>query len=239
MAKFEVVEGQPGQGKSLYTARKVESLIRRNKKWYVTQQKLGLVAKKRVIVSNMKFSPAFEKENAGWFRYWLNLSDLMKERHVDIIWDEIATELDSRNWSLLSDEVKRFLSQYRKRGLEIYANTQDFSMVDGRARIMITSVATLTKVMGSPDPSETRPPPKHIWGLIWIRHVENWRETQATKKRYNLLDILNFMPIERRYVEMYDTTQDIEKGVPPPLRHETRYCELHGKACGFVRTTHL
>jgi len=59
MAIFEIVEGAPGQGKSLYTARTVVKILARNKRWYA---KSGL---KRVIWSNLKFSEAFEKEHEG------------------------------------------------------------------------------------------------------------------------------------------------------------------------------
>jgi len=282
MAIFKIVEGQPGQGKSLHTARTVTRLLRRNKKWYekqLAQYELKLASwersrelrsvgdtltldadyelanprpippVRRRILSNIKFSEEFEerwggifsKENPdAWISYWSNLSELHDARHVDIIWDEIATELDSRNWPNLSPETMRMLSQYRKRGLDIYANTQDFSMVDARARLMITSVDTLKKLIGSPDPSATKPEVKRVWGVILVRGVENWKEVDMTKKRYNMFN-WSLMLIEREYVDMYDTTQDIPVGAYPPMRHIERYCEL-GEACtdkGHHRVQHV
>jgi len=228
MATFEIVEGAPGQGKSLYTARKVTRLLKRNIKWHEQG------GKKRKIYSNIKFSDDFERRYKTWIEYWTNLSELVKLSDVDVIWDEIATELDARNWANLSTEVKRFLSQYRKRGIDIYANTQDFSMVDVRARLMITSVKSLSKVLGSPDISTTKPPPKVIWGFVLIRQVLNWKETNPEKKKYSLMDLLNWLIIEKDLVEIYDTRQDIQLGAPPPLRHEDRYCEFYdtvGHAC--------
>jgi len=177
MAKFEIIEGAPGQGKSLYTARKVEDLLRRNKRWY---KKSGIIRK---IASNIKFSEEFEKIADGFLLYWTNTQQLVGLRDVDIVWDEIATELDSRNWVNLDDEMKRFLSQYRKRGVDIYANTQDFSMIDARARLMITSVKSLSKIIGSRDPTPTKPPIKYIWGVIMIREVVNYKETEPEKKK--------------------------------------------------------
>jgi len=59
MATFEIIEGKPGQGKSLYTARLARRLLKRNKKMY---PKTG---KKRPIFSNIKFSEQFEKEAQG------------------------------------------------------------------------------------------------------------------------------------------------------------------------------
>jgi len=229
MATFEITEGAPGQGKSLYTARTTRRLAQRNLKWFKNGNPL------RFIYSNLKFSEEFEEEwtietNHGkvcMIKYWTDSSELVKLRDVDIIWDEIATELDARNWVNLSIEMKRFLSQYRKRGIDIYANTQDFSMIDQRARLMISNVRTLTKILGSRDISTTKPPPKHIWGLIMMRDVTNFKETDPEKKKYEILP--SFMFISRDLVKIYDTRQDIALGKPPPLRHEVRYCEHFGE----------
>jgi len=219
MATFEITEGAPGQGKSLYTARLTRKLFLRNKRW----EEQG--NPRRKIWSNLKFSEEFEKEAEGFIEYWTDSSILVKLHDCDIIWDEIATELDSRNWTNLSIEMKRFLSQYRKRGIDIYGNTQDFSMVDQRARLMISNVRTLTKMLGSRDISTTKPPPKHIWGLVMIRDVVNFRETESTKKKFEFLP--SFMQISKELVALYDTRQDIKLGNPPPLKHEDRYCEFY------------
>lgn len=265
MARFEVVEGQPGQGKSLYTARLSSRLLHRNLRFYERMLKQHVAAreswerartlvsqanlatweelnprpkepKKRKIASNIKYSEEFEAKWEGWIIYWSRLDELHELRDVDIIWDEIATELDARNWPNLAPETMRMLSQYRKRGLDIYSNTQDFSMVDVRARLMITSVKTLTKIIGSPDPSATKPKVDRVWGVILIQGVENWRETQAEKKKYSFFN-WSLMLIEKQFVDMYDTTQDIKHGGYPPLRHVERACE--DPNCTFHKTLHV
>jgi len=235
MATFEITEGAPGQGKSLYTAKKTEELCRRNEKWF----KRG--NPKRTVWSNLKFSEEFEKRWEGFIFYWTNTDALVKLRNVDIVWDEIATELDSRNWINLSIEMKRFLSQYRKRGCDIYANTQDFSMIDQRARLMISRVCTLKKLAGSRDISTTKPNPKFLWGLIMMREVLNFRETDPEKKKYALIP--SFFFIEKRLVSIYDTTQDIPLGEPPRLKHHVVYCEHykepgHDIKCNFCQIRH-
>lgn len=260
MAIFRIVEGAPGQGKSLYTARLSRSLLVRNKKWYEKQMAeyraalthyekalafrratggsetdlpVPVEPQKRKLVSNIKFSDAFEKKWDGWISYWTRLDELHEVRHVDLIWDEIATELDARNWPNLSPETMRMLSQYRKRGIDIYANTQDFSMVDVRARLMITSVSTLSKLIGSSDPSATKPKVDKVWGVVLVRGVQNWKETQAEKKKYSVFDF-SFFFIEKEFVDMYDTTQDIKHGGYPPFRHIARTCP----DCGFSKADH-
>lgn len=233
MAKFEIVEGAPGQGKSLYTARLTFRLLQRNKKWF---KQTGI---KREIYSNIRFSDEFEKKAEGYLKYFTDPSEIVRLQDCDIIWDEIATELDSRNFAELSSELKRFLSQYRKRGIDIYANTQDFSMIDKRARLMISGVRTLTKIMGSRDISTTKPNPKHIWGLVLIRNVQNYREDDPEKKKYDLVP--SFMIIDRELVSLYDTRQDIPMGKPAPLKHRELVCEFHGiegHDCSFRKTVH-
>jgi len=207
MATFEIVEGKPGQGKSLYTARKVKWLLSRNRAWY---EKTGIL---RPIVSNMKFTEDFEKQHTGFIQYWVNADEVCDLRDCDLIWDEIATELDSRNYANLSDELKRFLSQYRKRGVDVYANTQDFSMIDVRARLMVTRVATLVKVFGSPDPSPTKPPVKYIYGMVFVRDMLDFQAINPEKKNYRLIPEVFF--IDREDVDIYDTRQDITSGVLP------------------------
>lgn len=235
MAIFEISEGQPGQGKSLYTSKETIRLLERNKKWFEKGNP------KRKIYSNIKFSEKFEKKWESYIEYWSDLSDLVKIKDCDIIWDEIATELDSRNWTNLSVEVKRFLSQYRKRGIDIYANTQDFSMVDQRARLMVTKVRTLVKLIGSRDISNTKPAPKKIWGIIFIREVTNYKETDPEKKKYEIIP--DFLIIKKELTDIYDTRQDIPLGKPTPLKHEVRFCEHHKDAggdgkCDFCKTFH-
>ncbi len=238
MAIFEITEGAPGQGKSLYTARLAFRLLKRNQKW-ARQGK-----QRRVIFSNLRFSEKFEKKagygtNESFLEYWTDTDKICKLHDCDIIWDEIATELDSRNFANLTVELKRFLSQYRKRGVDIYANTQDFSMIDARARLMISRTRTLWKIIGSPDPSTTKPVIKRIWGVIMIRDVQNYREVAPEKKKYELIP--GFMLIERELVELYDTRQDIPLGRPSPLKHIELVCEFAdvvGHECAFHKTIH-
>jgi len=233
MAIFEIIEGKPGQGKSLYTARLAKKLLRRNKAYF---NSTGIV---RPIYSNIKFSQEFERLAGEFLRYWSSTYDIIKLSHVDLLWDEIATELDSRNFASLSEELKRFLSQYRKRGVDIYANTQDFSMIDMRARLMVTRVATLSKLIGSRDPSATKPAVKAIWGLVVVREVENILTDDPHNKKYAFLP--SFFFIDKTDVEIYDTTQDIPLSPPLPLRHVMRQCEYANDPthkCNFCKIEH-
>jgi len=223
MAHFELIDAPPGNGKSLYCASKTRDLVDRNIKWY---KKTGIV---RQVYANIKFSDAFEEyckfDGQNFLAYWSDTQQICNLRDIDLIWDEIATELDARNFSNLTVELKRFLSQYRKRGVDIYANTQDYSMLDARARLMVTRVKTLTKFVGSRDPSPTKPPVKRIWGLIFVRDLLNYKETDPEKKQYAWLP--GIFLIEKELVDMYDTRQDIPLGRPAPLKHIELCCEFY------------
>lgn len=277
MAIFELIEGMPGQGKSLYTARKTIELLERNKRWYQKQtalyqkqkdelkeyrkrrkyfDKLTPKEKKKLpksppfvmqkpvlrkVAMNFKLAPHVEKKYPKQIEYWVGLDEITRFRDLDLVWDEIATHLDARRFAMVSDEVMYFLSQHRKRGIDIYANTQDFSMVDARARIMCTKVRTLRKIIGSRDPSPTKPPIKHIWGLIWLRDVLNYKEVDPEKKKYSFFD-MGFFTITKELVETYDTRQSIERGELPPLKHVIRKCEHcddPDHECNHVKTMHV
>jgi len=233
MATFEIIEGAPGQGKSLYTARIARKLYNRNFKWY---EKSGIIRK---IASNQKYSEIFLKGKEQFFQYWSSPKELCDLKNVDVIWDEIATELDARNFANLPYELKVFLSQYRKRGIDVYANTQDFSMIDARARLMVTEVLTLSKVLGSRDPSATKPPVKNLWGLILVWHVINHREPDIEKKKRGLIP--DFFFIEKEDVERYDTKQGIEAGQLPPkkLRKFLEIYEGDEKVKPFERAKYI
>ena len=241
MAVFEIVEGKPGQGKSLYLAKKARDLVKRNKKYY------GRTGEIRYIYSNAKFSPEFEEfsivHGKRLIRYWSNLSDVLRLRNVDLLWDEIAVEMDTRNFKDLPAEARRFLSLYRRRGIDIYANTQDFSMVDIRCRLMTTHLYRMIKVIGSPDPSPTKPPVKTIWGFVVMREVLNISASDPHEKDLGMPS--RVFCIRREDVELYDTHEEIQTGDPPPLQHIYQYCEHRdepnpatGKTCTYSRTIH-
>jgi len=97
---------------------------------------------------------------------------------------------------------------------------------------MINSVLTLNKIMGSGDISTTKPKPKHIWGVVVIRKVQNYREVDPEKKKYEFYFSLLF--ITKELISIYDTRQDIQAGKPPPLRHEERHCDH----CGSKKIIH-
>jgi len=220
MATFEITEGAPGQGKSLYTARTARKILLRNIRWEHAGNP------RRKIYSNMKFSNDFEKEFDGYIEYWSDSSTLVKLHDCDIIWDEIATELDARNWPNLSIEMKRFLSQYRKRGIDIYGNAQDFLTIDPSVRRLTSELFSVYKVMGSRRPGENRPPVRWVWGLLLSRHVDP--KSLATINDENNLEYKGLPHVEliqKKVCAVFDTTQDFGQLKYPPLHHKEQKCD--------------
>jgi len=246
MFVIEIATGLPGSGKSLWTAKVSLELLERNeklwnkayKKWsekkYLTpEDRENETPKARYIYSNIKFSEEIEKKYGNLVQYWEDPRELVLLRDVDIIWDEVATHLDSTQWANLSLEVKRFLQQHRKRGISIYGNTQEFLMIDISMRRLTQRLYYIVKLFGSPDPSPTLPTVKNYWGLIWIRRVDPLSFDDEGKRKYLSHD---FMTIRKKYVEAYDTRQEIKRGLYPPLKHMEVSCE--DPNCDFHRILH-
>ena len=174
---FEIWSGKTGAGKSVMLARKFRKLLHRNYRWY---KKTGKV---RLIYSNTPFNFKVLPDWAPFFvRYFEDLNDYVlcspdtyeinldnidqyKKRvidttGIDIIYDELSIEFDSRNWQNMDKNKNKWVKQHRKLELEIYANTQDFNMVDINIRRVTDNLYWLTKIpfpFSSPDPSATKP----------------------------------------------------------------------------------
>jgi len=226
---IKIYTGLPGSGKSLRTAKELLYLLDRNFKYW---KKSGI---RREVWSNIKISPKLEKQYEHFIQYWEDPEVLVKLRDVDIIWDEIATYLDSTQYQNTPLELKRWLQQHRKFGIDIYGNTQDFLMVDIAMRRLTSSVLICRKMLGSRDKSATRPKINKLWGLVIIREVDPDSYTE-NKTEYKFIS-WELLGIRKVYCDAFDTTQEIKPGKYPSLRHITRACEHDG--CGFVKVVHL
>jgi len=156
-------------------------------------------------------------------------------RDADVFWDEMATHMDATQWANMSLELKRWLQQHRKLGVDIYGNSQDFAQVDKSARRLVQTLYYLTKIIGSRDISATRPPVKHVWGLVFLRELDP-QEYDEEKKKFSGKGI-GFRFIRREYVDCFDTRQQIEVGKYPPLRHIERDCERAN--CSIHKILHI
>jgi len=230
-----IFSGLESSGKSLRLAEIVSDIALRNHKW---KKETNI---QRPIVSNLHFSKKFfdycTTELEIPIIYWENLDELIRYDNADIIIDEVGTYFDARLWTDLSLDVRRWLTQGAKSGIEIYGTAQDFAQVDLAFRRLVNHLFHITKLVGSRRPSATTPPIKRIWGLCSIREL-NPREYKEDKKSFDSTQIIpSFFWIERIYCEMFDTTQKIARSRPTPYRHVERTCEL--PTCAFHKTAHI
>lgn len=231
-----IYAGLESSGKSLKLAMTVSDILQRNAKW---KKDSGIV---RPIVSNIEFSRdfvAYAQELGVPISYWKNLDDLIKLEHADVIIDEVGNYFDSRLWADLSLDVRRWLTQGAKSGIEIYGSAQDFAQVDKSFRRLCNYLYDITKIVGSPRPSPTKPPIKRIWGVCVMKELDprsyNEDDKKFVKSGFAVLPHIFF--IQRKYCEIFDTTQKIVRSKPALLRHEDRYCE--DPNCSFHKVVHI
>ncbi len=166
-----IYSGLESSGKSLRLAMTCTKLVYRNSKWLQQSNKI------RPIVSNLRFSDEFYKWSVDEMKvpiyYWDNLDDLVKHEQCDVIIDEVGNYFDSHLWQDLSLDVRKWLTQGAKCGIEIYGSAQDFAQVDKSFRRLTNHLFEIKKITGSPRPSATRPPVEKIWGICLSRELES------------------------------------------------------------------
>jgi len=225
-----IFTGLPGSGKSLKLADTVISIFYRNRRW---AKKSGI---QRQVWTNLKLAPAVEEEFKGEFVYWADLRQLTPLRDVDVVIDEVSTYFDARLWETLSLEMRRWLAQHRKFGIEIYGTSQDFAQVDKAFRRLTSNLLYLTKLFGSGDISPTRPAPRWIWGLSMIRELDPTIYDEQ-KSKFQATGFPRFMMITRAAVSVFDTRAEVRLSNALPLKHIERDCELPN--CPFHKVQHV
>jgi len=231
-----IFSGLEGSGKSLRLAMQVQKIVERNAKWKAAS---GIT---RPIYSNLHFSEEFRNyaESEGIpIYYWNDLDQLIQIEQADVIIDEVGNYFDSRMWTDLSLDARRWLTQGSKMGIELYGTAQDFAQVDKAFRRLVNELYHVTKMFGSPRPSATRPPVKRIWGVCSMVSLDpqGYSEDDDKFSRISLLSFRYFR-IRKKHCEVFDTTQKIERSAPSPFRHVKRVCELHGVGCDFSKVEH-
>jgi len=225
-----VFTGLPGSGKSYKLGRTCVDILYRNRKYL---QKHGTA---RVLWTNLKLAPQVEQEFAGLIQYWTDLKQLTPLRDADVVIDEVATYFDARLWETLSLEMRRWLAQHRKFGIEIYGTSQDFAQVDKAFRRLTSDLLYLTKLIGSRDISATKPPPKWVWGISMVRHLDPTVYDEQ-KSKFAATGLPNFMLITREGTQIFDTRAEVKMSNALPLKHIERLCE--SAVCGFHKVQHV
>lgn len=233
---IEIATGLPGAGKSAYTAWTGLMLMQENKRYW--EKKGGMP---RTVSPNMRYCKSVEEEygladQGGIIQYWDDPLQVSKMTDTDVIWEEMGAHCDSRQWENMPIELKRFFQQHRHRGVNIYANVQEFADIDVSIRRLTSNLVYLTKIAGSPDPGPNRPPIKYIWGLVLKTYLDpiGYKEMEKFK---NADPVPGLFWIDEEKVSLYDMRNDIQPGKYPPLRHIERHCG--DPKCQFHKTIHV
>jgi hypothetical protein len=238
-----VFTGLPGSGKSLKLADTLVALLYRNRKVYDRNKKrfdegeIVSLPARRMLWTNLKFTPKVEEEFADYIHYWTDLRQLTPLRDADVAIDEIATYFDARLWESLSLEMRRWLSQHRKFGVDIYGTAQDFAQTDKSFRRLTSNLFYLKKLIGSADISPTRPAPKYIWGFTVIRELDPTVYDELKSKFGSGGMFPSWMMITRAATEIFDTRAEVRMSTALPLKHLEKACERND--CSFHKTIHV
>lgn len=197
---------------------------------------------------------------AGNLYYWNDARDLrycprivcwrgqQKHRlhHAYLIIDDMATILPADNWQSTPIWMRKMFAQARHFGIRCIANMQDPFSVDINFRRYTDMAFRFRKIMGSPDPDETKPKIKHIWGIYTRRKIkaellwkigdmpeEDIKAMRAREKQrasvdggYKMSDLWKATPhwIGKKVTSIYDTTQDVPEYHPTGYEHRELGC---------------
>ena len=221
--------GLTSNGKTLELARTAYKLAYRNLKWY---KKTGRF---RNIYHNFPINQEAIKEfvnSAGesMFLRWYDIAEFLEMRECDILWDEVAVDMDSSNWANVDPEVKNFLRHHAKRGIDIYGTTQRWGSVDLNYRSIVDEMFVAHKILGSARPSATKPAVKHPWGIVWL---DEQKQESFIKDKIESAGMLGWrlMFITKDLCNLYDTKYEPKRSAWPPLRHQERFCPVPN--CGY------
>jgi len=238
-----VYSGLPGSGKSLKLADTLVNILYRNRGTYeknvrlFNEGKIAAIPPRRLLWTNLQFSQKVMEEFPDYIKYWTDLRQLTPLKDVDVAIDEIATYFDARLWETLSLEMRRWLAQHRKFGVEIYGTAQDFAQTDKAFRRLTSHLFLLKKIIGSGDISPTRPAPKYIWGFVVVRELDPTTYDEQKSKFGGGGLIPSLMLITRAATEIFDTRAEVRMSSPLPLKHLEKACELPN--CTFQKTVHV
>jgi len=208
-----VCAGLTGSGKTTWLADRALWLLSDNRNTHL-RKKLPL----RRVASNVRFSQKVEEKFGEGILYWENPEELVALRDVDIIWDELATSLDSTQFASTPLSLKRWLQQHRKMGVCIYGTVQDFPMLDISMRRLVHRLRYAVKMFGSRDIAANMPHVKYPWGIIFLWEVRR-QDFASGVEEYKWASIFpDFLFISKRLTTAYDTTQQITGTRLPPLK---------------------
>lgn len=219
---IHILQGLPGNGKTLLSSELFIDLLRRNIQWFES----GRTKERRIVATNVVINPELKASFGDYIREWDGLEELVKLRGADVIFDDMGTVLDAQRWADVPEEAKRWFRWHEHYGCDVYGNCQEFKDLSNVVRKLTVSLRHVSKMFGSKRPHPTLPPVKRIWGLLLVRPMAiDTSEKPLEQRRYEHIFTWRLKRIRKKYCEVYDTTQDMKILNYPPLVHIERFCE--------------
>jgi hypothetical protein len=232
--------GLPRSGKSYAMIKSMYNTLIRNVKWYES----GKIKQKRFVVSNIKLNDEISEKYKDYIKYFsdeISFKKLVIEsKDSDIFIDEISIYFDADNYMNIPFEYKRFLNEYARRGNTIECTTQDASQLYTRARRKVTKIL-LHRKFGNPSPSPTRPKIKYIWGILlaFPSHFVLFPDGVLKIEKSSIFPSIDFL--QRKYVNLYDTREEIKKIKYQIVSHYEYVCEHYHDdkhECNYKKIVH-
>jgi len=216
----KIYVGLESGGKSLLMTRESVSNLYRNAYW---KKKTG---QNRPIIGNMAWSSAYYDlaEKLGVeVRKWQHIDELTRMQECDLYIDEMATYFDSRTFADLPLDVRLWLGQSTKLGVQIVGGAQDFGQIDKSVRRLSNRVYYVQKLLGSPRPMRTAPRVRFVWGVFmkWELDPRSFDGDQYEMKTISMFP--SFFTLRKSDVKLFNTQERVKLSDPPPLRKVTRH----------------
>ena len=174
--------GARGSGKTLHQSKETYTILKYLVKLYSARPELN----KAIIFTNSKLCERLEKEYESYIYYWDTPDDFRycprkecwkgKKKHrlhgAYLIFDDLANILPAGNWAHTPMWLKKVFLQGRHFGIRCLANVQDPFAVDINFRRCVDVAYKFTKLFGNPDPDETKPKVKWIFGIYRRRRID-------------------------------------------------------------------
>lgn len=218
--------GLEDSGKSYKLAYTAAQIVYRNSNWI--QQ--GCVPRPLLFQEDIWSDKMFDlcTEYGVPFKFWKDLAELPGLTGADMFIDEVGTYFDARTFKDLPLDIRLWLAQASKMGVDIYGAAQDFAQVDISYRRLVGNLFEISKVVGSRRPHETKPPVNSIWGLCTIKEMDPVGYDEA-KKAFNQISMIPWPFFIRKEVcDLFNTNIRVRKSLPPPYKHIARRCEVPG-----------
>jgi hypothetical protein len=192
--------GARGSGKTLHQSKETLNILKYLVRLYDKHPSLH----KAIVFTNSKLSANVENEFGEYIYYWEDCDDFKncprkncwkgKHKHrihgAYLIFDDLANILPSGNWQQTPMWLKKIFLQGRHFGIRCLANVQDPFSIDINFRRCVDLAYKFSKIFGNPDPDETKPAIKHIFGIYRRRKIDAetlWRYGDLPEQTIRLI----------------------------------------------------